>query len=218
MKYLLIPLMCLLATSKITIQSKFSKGKSTDISDKFFYNGVVFLTSALLFSPYIMKNGASGKTLFFGIIMGVLSVVFQVFYICAFSKGKMALTVIINNFSMILPIIVSYLFFGDEFGLLKMAGTGLALISFVLSVSRENQENSGKVGFQWLVFVLLVFLSNGMISINQKVYSETAVNFQVFEFVSVAYITATLLSVIILAFLSVKNKNIRYVKNPKAIA
>ena len=110
----------------------------------------------------------------------------------------MMLTVIINNFSMLLPVTVSVILFNEEFGILKITGTILALVSFIFSVEREKNsadyEASVKSDFQWIIFALLVFLSNGLISVNQKVYSMFTQELQIFEFVAVAYITAAVLS------------------------
>ncbi len=221
MVYLLIPLLCVLALSKITIQSKFSKTENTEIFDKIFFNGIMFSTAAILFCPSILKNGVTYSTCICGIIMGVLSVGYQIFYINAFSKGKMTLTVIINNFSMLLPMAVSVALFNEEFGILKISGTIFALISFVFSAGREKNsidfEVSKKSNFQWLIFTMLAFLSNGLISVNQKVYSMFTQKLQVFEFVAVSYITATVLSFLILGFIKVKNKNITYKRRTKTI-
>ena len=86
MAYLLIPLLCVLATLKITLQSKFSKTANTGISDNVFFNGIMFSTVALLFCSSI-KNGVTYLTCISGIIMGILSVAFQIFYICAIPSG-----------------------------------------------------------------------------------------------------------------------------------
>lgn len=214
MAYLLIPLLCVLATLKITLQSKFSKTAKIGISDNVFFNGIMFSTVALLFWPVILKNGVTYSTCIHGIIMGILSVAFQIFYLCAFSKGKMTLTVIINNFSMLLPMTVSVALFNEKFGILKITGTILALISFIFSVRKEKNsadfEASAKSNFQWFIFTILAFLSNGLISVNQKVYSMFTQKLQIFEFVAVAYITAAVLSFVILGFIMVKNKNVKH--------
>lgn len=221
MVFLLILLVCILASSKITLQSKFSKTANTGISGNVLFNGIMFFTVALLFFPFIIKNEVTYLTCVHGFIMGVLSVAFQIFYICAFSKGKMTLTVIINNFSMLLPMAVSFVLYNEEFGILKIIGTILALISFVFSVAKGKSntgfEASNKSNFQWFVFTMLVFLSNGLISVNQKVYSMTTQELQVFEFVAVAYITAAVLSFLILGVMRLGSKNVTYARQPKTI-
>lgn len=208
MAYLLISLLCVLAATKVTLQSRFSKTQNRSVTDSVFYNGIMFLTVATLFCPWLMANGATVTTIVFGVLMGILSVAFQLLYLCAFSKGKMSLTVILNNFSMIIPMAVSLLAFDEPFGLAKAAGTVLALVSFCLIVAREKrgQETEGKNGAAWLILTLLVFLVNGLISVNQKLYAESVDNLQVFEFVAVSYITAAALSFLILGVLGMREK------------
>lgn len=210
MTYALIPVLCVLAASKVTLQSRFSKTKGRGAADSIFYNGMTFLTVAALFCPLLIRNGATRATLFFGAMMGILSVAFQLFYLLAFSRGKMTLTVILNNFSMILPMAVSVIAFGEPFGVTKALGTALALISFCLTVARKKktaERPSDKCDWLWLTFTLLVFLSNGLISINQKTYAAVSESLQPFEFVAVAYITASLLSFLLLGALALGKKS-----------
>lgn len=120
----------------------------------------------------------------------------------------MVLTVIINNFSMLLPTAVSAAFLNESFGLFKVVGTVLALVSLVLSVSPDStEENLTKKSNNaiWLICTLLVFLSNGFISINQKLYSVFTDKIEVFEFVAAAYLTASFLSAMILTAVNIKN-------------
>lgn len=196
MALFLIPVLCTLAVLKITLQSAFSKTDDADIESNIFCNGIMFATAALIFLPFILKNGISSQTLIFGIIMGVLSFAFQIFYICAFSCGEMSLTVIINNFSMILPMSASFVLFNEHFGRLNLIGAMLALVSFVLTTSSKKNDKTEKNRAKWIFFTALVFITNGMISIDQKIYSAYAENFRIFEFVAAAYSSATLLALI----------------------
>lgn len=219
MKYLLIPLMCILAVAKITLQSDFSKKSDKSLYDNIFYNMLMFIVAALFFSPFLLKGSIEHLTLVQGIIMGVLSVVFQFFYINAFSKGKMTLTVIINNFSMLIPIAVSYLMFGEPLGIMKIIGIILALVSLVMVTARVKNESVAKKydNILWAIFMIVVFLSNGLISVNQKIYSKTAPNLQVFAFVAIAYISASLISAAILAVMRLSNTQKKTVLSPKML-
>lgn len=207
MKYLLIPLMCVLAVTKITLQSDFSKKSDKSLYDSVSYNMLMFLVAAVFFSPFLLGGSIEWLTLIQGIIMGVLSVIFQFFYICAFSKGKITLTVIINNFSMLLPIGVSYYMFNEPLGFMKIIGILLALVSLVLVTAKGKNETISKKSdnILWLIFMVLVFLSNGFISINQKIYSKTVPKLQVFAFVAIAYISATIISAVILIVMRLLN-------------
>ena len=219
MKYLLIPLMCVLAVTKITLQSDFSKKSDKSLYDSVFYNMLMFLVAAVFFSPFLLDASIERLTFIQGIIMGVLSVIFQFFYICAFSKGKMTLTVIINNFSMLLPIGVSYYMFNEPLGFMKIIGILLALVSLVLVTAKGKNETISKKSdnILWLIFMVLVFLSNGFISINQKIYSKTVPKLQVFAFVAIAYISATIISAVILIVMRLLNNQKRSKLNSKML-
>lgn len=219
MKYLLIPLMCVLAVLKITLQSDFSKKSDKSIYDSVFYNMLMFLVAAVSFSPFLFGGSIERLTLVQGIIMGILSVIFQFFYICAFSKGKMTLTVIINNFSMLLPIGVSYYMFNESLGFMKIIGISLALVSLVLVTAKGKNETISKKSdnILWLVFMVLVFLSNGFISINQKIYSKIEPNLQIFDFVAIAYISAASISVVILIVMRLLNNQKKSKLNSKML-
>ena len=108
--------MCILATSKVAVQSHYSKSKSLDFFDSIFYNFIMFSAVALFFMPALFLDVPSVSTYVYGSIAGILSVVFQLSYMLAFSKGKPVLVTTINNFSMFIPIAVSCIFFGDAFG------------------------------------------------------------------------------------------------------
>ena len=211
MKYLLIPLMCILAVAKITLQSDFSKKSDKTLFDSIYYNMLMFSMAALVFSPFLLIGSIHRQTLFQGIIMGVLSVIFQFFYVCAFSKGKMTLTVIINNFSMLIPIAFSYLVFGDPLGLSKTAGIALTLVSLVMISAKVNNSTGGKKSdnILWAVLMVIVFLSNGFCSVNQKVYSITSPKLEIFEFVAIAYISASLISAVILLSMRLSKNHYR---------
>lgn len=219
MKYLLIPLMCVLAVTKITLQSDFSKKSDKSLYDSVSYNMLMFLVAAVFFSPFLLDASIERLTFIQGIIMGVLSVIFQFFYICAFSKGKMTLTVIINNFSMLLPIGVSYYMFNEPLGFMKIIGILLALVSLVLVTAKGKNETISKKSdnILWLIFMVLVFLSNGFISINQKIYSKTVPKLQVFAFVAIAYISATIISAVILIVMRLLNNQKRSKLNSKML-
>lgn len=199
--------MCVLAVTKITLQSDFSKKSDKSLYDSVSYNMLMFLVAAVFFSPFLLGGSIEWLTLIQGIIMGVLSVIFQFFYICAFSKGKITLTVIINNFSMLLPIGVSYYMFNEPLGFMKIIGILLALVSLVLVTAKGKNETISKKSdnILWLIFMVLVFLSNGFISINQKIYSKTVPKLQVFAFVAIAYISATIISAVILIVMRLLN-------------
>ena len=208
-----------MAVLKITLQSDFSKKSDKSLYDNVFYNMLMFLTAAVFFSPFLLKGSFERLTIIQGITMGVLSVIFQFFYICAFSKGKLTLTVIINNFSMLIPIGVSYYMFNESLGIMKIIGIFLVLVSLVLVTAKNKNEAIVKKSdnILWIIFMVIVFFSNGFISVNQKIYSKTVPNLQIFAFVAIAYISATVISAIILIIMRLSKNQKKSKLNPKIL-
>ena len=212
MEYLLIPIMWILASAKVTFQSRFSKNDHPGASQSIFFNGLIFFTGALILSPSLFDGRLSPYTLIFGAVMGIMSFIFQFFYITAFSRGKMSITVVINNFSMLIPVVFAVVFLDEKFGIFKIIATVLVLISFCLTVKDNGNAKSvkgqSKFDWIWLGCTLLAFFSGGIASISQKWYAAVTDELQVLEFVVVSYLTATLMSAIAIGVFGLKNKKI----------
>lgn len=209
MEYLLIPLGCALASLKVTLQSKFSKKGSHSLAQSVLFTAIMFATIALMFLPTIFDGGITGTTVFYAAAVGLLSYLYQIFYVLALSLGRMTLTVIINNFGMLVPMTVSVFVLGERFTPLIGIGAALAFVSLCLSVvqKKSKTQTGTSEGVKWLVFTLIVFLTNGFASTAQKLYTAKAgEDFQIFEFVCVAYIFASAASFITYLFLAPKDK------------
>lgn len=221
MEYLLIPVLWILAVTKVTLQSRFSKNDHTGKSQSIFFNGIIFLVGALILSPSLFDGPVNSDTIIFGIAMGALSFIFQFFYITAFSRGKTSITMVINNFSMLIPVLFSVIMFNESFGTIKIIATVLVGVSFFLTVKEDpakSDDNKNARGFDvvWLVCTLIALFSGGFASCAQKWYAAVSVEFQVIEFVSVAYITSSLISAIAIVILGIKEKKIN-VKPTKSV-
>ena len=196
MEYLLIPLVCALASLKVTIQSKFSKNGTHTLSQNLFFTAIMFLSISIMFLPTLFDGGISSTTVFYAALVGGLSFLYQMVYVMALSLGRMTLTVIINNFGMLIPMIASIVIVGDRVTPLICVGAAMALLSLCLTVAHKKGKKSADVGegAKWLILTLLVFLTNGFASTAQKMYTARAgADFQIFEFVCIAYMFAAAL-------------------------
>ena len=72
MKYLIVLILCVLATTKMSIQGAFAKKNINNIADVLCFNGLMFLFSAIIFSydvigcPWQVWLYASLGAVFFG--------------------------------------------------------------------------------------------------------------------------------------------------------
>lgn len=209
MTFLIITLMCVLASTKVTIQSSFSRGKSSSGAQKHLFNAILFGTIGLMFSFSLFGGGIHPYTFVFGAVVGALSVLFQFSYLKAFSTGRVTLTVILNNFSMLIPMVYSIIFLNEGFGYIKIIATLLAAVSFFLVVKKDKNEKDidGKVKIKWLIYTMLLFLSGGICSAVQKAYAVKMEEIQVFEFVAIAYFCAMLLSLVLFGFERIEHRD-----------
>lgn len=194
---LLIVLLCVMASAKITVQGTFAKKIVRNQADAMLYNGMIFCACALLYLPGLLTSPVSWTSVLFGAAMGLLSVVFQWTYIQAMSSGTVSLTVLINNFAMLMPILVSAFVYGEPFGFTRILGTVLMIVSCAMDVKLDKGEKTDK---RWLVLTFFTFLSNGMIAVVQKVFTKTAHAAEISGFVGSSYIMATLAAALFLWF------------------
>ena len=209
MDLIIILCLCIIATIKVTIQGHFAKNNVKTQADGVFFNGLIFFFTALM----VIKNAFPFKlpVFVFGAVFGILSVLYQLFYIKAMSCGNVSLTVMMVNLAMIFPIAVSILFFGENLSFLRFLGLFLTVIALVLSTGKAD----GHIDFKkWLLYSLSTSLINGAILVCQKIFGKTAWGTDSKGFVAYGYIIATLVSVLLYAFISRKGTGITFKIKP----
>jgi len=156
------------------------------------FNAIIFVSIAVIFLMFFKKSSVSCATLICGSIFGLLSVVFQVSYVGAMSKGPVSLTVLINNFSLLLPVIAGRLFYNETIKIYQIIAIIFLLLSFTLSLSRD--KNGPKINKLWLCLSILCFFASGLLNIMQKIHQNLPVNSEYSGFVLTAYCCASVLS------------------------
>lgn len=185
MNFLIILLLCALATAKVTLQSRFGKKQLTTDSDNVLFNATVFLTAATLFCFEIPK--ASAKTWIFAAIFALLTVAFQLSYTKALSVGTVSLTVMAVNLSMIFPSLVSVVFYNESLTVMRVVGIVLTVFSFILAADFKSEA---KLSHLWFVFAIIAILANGSIGIIQKIFGNSEVVGEKKSFVACSYAIA----------------------------
>ena len=84
MEYIII-ILVLLATSKVTLQGVFARKYIVDITDSIHFNGIIYFFASLVF---VFALKCSPQVIPFA--FGILTVLFQIFYIQAMSCGMPA--------------------------------------------------------------------------------------------------------------------------------
>lgn len=160
----------IICTFACTIQNVFSKeyGKRTGKGEltfslmSSFFALVFFLISAdkLVINWEILKYAVffafSYATATFTMVM-------------AMKLGNLSLTSLFFSYSLIIPTLNGLIFLGDKVNLFKYIGISALLISiFLVRNKSEKTENEKKIGFKWLICVIIGFVANGMCSVIQN--------------------------------------------------
>ena len=193
----LIFLLCIVASSKVTIQGTAAKKIVHTQADALLFNGLIFVFAAVLFLPRLISSGISSATVLCGIIMGTLSVLFQWSYVQAMSTGPVSMTVLINNFSMLMPVLTSVLLYSEKFGVFRILGLVLMLVSFAIDVRVDKNSPPNK---RWFLMTILTFFSNGLMNVVLKIFSMSEHGGEIAGYVSISYLTATFLTAVLLFF------------------
>ncbi len=186
----------LMGTAKITVQGKFGKKNVKTLSDAIFFNGLIFLFSALVF----LKDAGSAPlpVILYGMLFGFWTMLFQMSYIKAMSVGNISITVMMVNFAVVIPITVSAVMFHEPIGMLQYIAMILIAISFIISTDFTKREKSTT---KWLISAVFAVLSNGMNNVVQKFFAANHAEYTQ-SYVAWGYIFATLFSVLLYLILS----------------
>lgn len=209
MELLVILILCVLATSKVTLQGAFAKKNVKTFSDGIFFNGLIFCFSALIFLKNAVELNAG--VVIFGCTFGILTVLFQLCYIKAMSCGNVSLTVLIVNLSMIIPVAVSVFFYNEPMGALRLVGILLTILSLALNVDKKEKSRAFK---KWFLLSLSASLANGGLAVCQQVFGKTEWENEPRGFVAWSYITAAVVSAVLYLTVSAKGNAVTFKIKP----
>lgn len=212
MQYLIVFVMCLLATSKMSFQSAFGKKSVKNTADAVAFNTLVFLFSAILFSYKIY--GCSPTVWIYASLGAASSVLFQLTYTKALSMGNVSLTVLIVNFQLVISTLFSYFAYGDSLTGARIAGIILILIAFVVCTDfKENQSASKK----WFVLSIVAMVGTSCASIVQKIFGESPFAKESQAYVSCLYVVAAVMTLVIYWFMARRGERKTFKTGKRAI-
>ena len=154
------------------------------------YQSLFCLISMLFFWGYGQFALPSVETLLYGIVFGIFFFLASAMSAKGNMIGSMALTSVIMNMSLIVPLLYSVLFLKESFTLLHVVGFVFFTASVVCSAWSKDAQKKGSL--LWLIVILIGFCSNGLTATIQKIYvMKSSVN-QDSVFLGVAYLVAAL--------------------------
>ena len=179
------------AASKATLQSLFGKKNIKCFDDAIIFNVLVFITSSLVAAVFGDLSKLNSKTVIVSIIFGVTCFLFQIVYMKTMSDGPVSITVLFSNFGMIIPIIVSILFYNEKVTEKTVIGFVLVAASIILNALGKDDKKATK---KWLGYAFLTFLTSGTMVAVQKISSSNLSDSETVNFVSVSYAAAAVLA------------------------
>ncbi len=213
MKYLLVFILCLLATSKMSIQGAFGKKFVINTADAICFNGLIFLFSAIVFSYAII--GCPWQVWVYAALGAVCSVLYQITYIKALAIGNVSLTVLIVNLGLVINVLFSYFFYGDSISPLRFVGILLTIGTFFLSV--DFKGNTARKGGNWILFVTMATLFSALGTIVMKVLGESEFSAYSRAYSSASYIIAAAGTFLLYGIISAKGEKKTFKIGKKAI-
>lgn len=186
MKYLLVLLTSTLSAAKVTFQGFAAKKEGKTLQNSMFFCMLMFLSAALLFSPYLRQ--ASPIVMRFAAVYALCNVSFQVIYISALSRGNVSVAVMFANFGMVVPTAVSFVLFKDIPSPTRTFGILLTGAAFALTLKQGAETKRG-----YRLFVLLAFIANGCSLSVQKLFGKACANESILSFVSMSYMISAVL-------------------------
>ena len=208
MNFLIVLSLCLLATSKVTLQSRFGKKMSVNAAETVIFNALIFLTASVLFCQQIPN--ASPQTWLFSAAFALFTVIFQLSYTKALSIGNVSLTVMMVNLSMLLPVLVSATFYKEALSYARIIGIFLTVLSFTLCVEIKDQS---KISKKWLCLAVVAMSANGSIGITQKIFGVSRFHTEKEAFVACSYLLAFLITICIFTVIRIRGESSAVYKN-----
>jgi len=168
--------MLLGAIACITVQTLalkfFNRYYMKNMSIYFFFQILHFGIAALV---VLAVNRGFGdirwETIVFAAAFSGLFILFFFCYMKAFENGPLSLSSLFNSFAVLVPVIVSFVFWGEDLRFAQYFGLALLLFVFVLSsrttTGEADAEKKG-ISIKWVLFIVPVVLTNGMLMVIQK--------------------------------------------------
>ena len=192
MQLILAVLLSVLATAKMCFQSAISKKNVKNSADALYFNILAFAVISIVFLPWMFN--CSGAVWIYAAMAAIFTIGYQMFYTKALSVGNVSLTVLAVNFSMVINVIASYIFFDEKISAVRLVAIIMMIISFVVCNGTTEVKISEK---KRLVYAGVAMLTNSCASVVQKFFGESSYSDENRAFISCIYLMAALMSSVI---------------------
>lgn len=171
-QFVFVFITAVLASTKVTLQGAACRRHIRNSQDSLLYNTMFFTSVAIFLSLTLNMGMPNSEILIWALIQAVGTVAFQVIYSVALTEGPISITVLIINFGVVIPTILSAVIFREHVFYSQLFGIICLLISFPLSM-KESGEGEKKATKKWLILTLLTLITNSVVMTVQKLFGRT---------------------------------------------
>lgn len=204
MEYVLLIISPLLISLKTLMQGNFTKKNNINVKQSFLFNALFSLVGAIILAILYLRNLPSLETIIFGLVLGLLTSLFQTIYLLAFKKGPISISGIIISLSILLPTLYGFIFLSEAVTISKISGIVLIIISLILlNISKENEKKINKI---YLVLISAAFILSGSINILQSTFNTLKVSNERNVLLFIMYLSSFVFSLIFAFIIKPKEK------------
>lgn len=199
---LLLAINIIFATAIQIYQNYVSKDVFKNKSDYIFYMLMVYAFSAL--ATFVGNGFNIGEVSAFAIIDGMAyGILLPAEAFCllqALSCGAMSITSLCITASIMIPIIPSWIFWGDPISWNQIVGMLIMFSSMALLVNVGSDLKKDSINRKWIIYCLIAFIGSGLAQTTEKVlkvspYAEQETAFLIATFVTGSIFTSVALAI-----------------------
>lgn len=162
--------------------------------------GLFFLVISLS-NDYIMTN----ISLFFGITSGFAIFISIFLTVQAMKNGPLSYTIFFISTSLIISVISGIIFWDENLTTLKIISIFLFISSFYF-ISLKDKAGDKSISLKWLLYCIGAWFFNGSNGVLQKLHQTYTNGKGSEELISISFLTASVLALIIFVIRIIKNK------------
>lgn len=165
MQYLLLALTTMCLSAQQLIQKRYNQ--KTENPNQFLFLAFTALAATVFFiAASLFRLSFDPAVLPYSLGFAAAYIAATVGLIYALKLGSMAITALVNSYSLLIPTFYGIIFLRESVKVAGIIGIALLLVSlFLLGAKKERATG----GVKWLVFLVVAFVGNGMCSTVQKI-------------------------------------------------
>ena len=165
MQYLLLALTTVCLSAQQLIQKRYNQ--KAENPNQFLFLAFTALAATVFFiAASLFRLSFDPAVLPYSLGFAAAYIAATVGLIYALKLGSMAITALVNSYSLLIPTFYGIIFLRESVKVAGIIGIALLLVSlFLLGAKKERATG----GVKWLVFLVVAFVGNGMCSTVQKI-------------------------------------------------